>query len=790
MTDMMQRQIDLESQASREGVRRYKAMVEKKVSHLEGGCLKPAERLIVHWLDAMSACVRSERAMFVAGQSRRGAGIYGPVLRAIEPERTAVVTANRMLSLCMAEPDGVSVRRVAYAIGSAIVGELFMDRWQASMSHRERWRELTRWIRHLTPRVVNRWSKRELEDVTWSNAVCLHTGAVLMVHMVNVASVGDYGKDFAPAFYHLYQPRWKMAKHRRHPDRMVAMTDKAMGIIEEGHGVRQFMQPRYLPMVVPPVEWSPGRAGGYIQLDARLVRNANMDQIEAVEKAPMPKVYAAVNALGATAWHINKPVLDVVKQLWDSGGGTVGVPHADPHPIPEYEPGSDEDWRAAARVIHRANRDLIGQRRQYLEKISVADQMKNRPFYLPHNIDFRGRAYPIGGALTHYGGDLSRGLLEFAEEKPFDFTSWAVHLSNCWGKEVSRGTIKAREEWAQKNAMMFAAASIEPLLNSWWMQADKPLQFLAACMGRGKTSRLPIQIDGTCNGLQHYAAMTRNLHDATVTNICKPSGLLSPHDAYGSVCDTIKPIIDSEAERGVECAKQVADLIDRQFVKHTVMSTVYGVTPYGAHNQFHAKLIECGFSEQDAQRGGWYLAKKVAAAMKWMFAGAAQATAWLKQVACIVTSHGEQMRWTTPAGMPVTQHYRSQKPVRLRTVLQSISMLNDSSNAPLDLARQRRAFAPNFVQSIDASHMAMSVDAARREGLTVASVHDSFWTHGCDIPKLRSILLNQFADLHRRSLLWTLHQDMLARHPFEIPAPPALGSYDIEEAREATYAFI
>jgi len=35
--------------------------------------------------------------------------------------------------------------------------------------------------------------------------------------------------------------------------------------------------------------------------------------------------------------------------------------------------------------------------------------------YFPHNMDFRGRVYPIPPHLNHMGADVNRGLLEFAE---------------------------------------------------------------------------------------------------------------------------------------------------------------------------------------------------------------------------------------------------------------------------------------------------------------------------------------------------------------------------------------
>lgn len=56
--------------------------------------------------------------------------------------------------------------------------------------------------------------------------------------------------------------------------------------------------------------------------------------------------------------------------------------------------------------------------------------------YFPHNMDFRGRTYPIPPHLNHMGSDISRGLLTFAEGKPLgrDGINWLkVHIANLLG---------------------------------------------------------------------------------------------------------------------------------------------------------------------------------------------------------------------------------------------------------------------------------------------------------------------------------------------------------------------
>lgn len=48
----------------------------------------------------------------------------------------------------------------------------------------------------------------------------------------------------------------------------------------------------------------------------------------------------------------------------------------------------------------------------FLLQLSVAKAFKEcEKIYFPHNLDFRGRTYPIPPHLNHIGADISRGLL-------------------------------------------------------------------------------------------------------------------------------------------------------------------------------------------------------------------------------------------------------------------------------------------------------------------------------------------------------------------------------------------
>lgn len=71
---------------------------------------------------------------------------------------------------------------------------------------------------------------------------------------------------------------------------------------------------------------------------------------------------------------------------------------------------------------------------------------------MPHNLDFRGRAYPIPPHLNHIGDDLSRGLLLFAEAKPLGERGlrWLkIHLANLYGYD--KASFEERLLWAEEH---------------------------------------------------------------------------------------------------------------------------------------------------------------------------------------------------------------------------------------------------------------------------------------------------------------------------------------------------
>ena len=87
--------------------------------------------------------------------------------------------------------------------------------------------------------------------------------------------------------------------------------------------------------------------------------------------------------------------------------------------------------------------------------LSIANTFRNNIVYFPHNIDFRGRVYPLPPHFNHMGNDLSRSLLVFAKGKPLgsEGLDWLkIHCVNLTGKK-KKESLNARYRvilWVQK----------------------------------------------------------------------------------------------------------------------------------------------------------------------------------------------------------------------------------------------------------------------------------------------------------------------------------------------------
>ncbi|KAL2132650.1 hypothetical protein VTI74DRAFT_3555 [Chaetomium olivicolor] len=668
----------------------------------------------------------------------------------------------------------------------------------------------------------------EPTEVRWPLAIRAKFGAVLLGAIIDTAKLTvvrehpetkERVTQSQPAFTHSVQ----LKKGRK------------IGVILPNRALVDLMKreprgealARHLPMVVEPVPWTKFDKGGFIESESALIRLKNHEKDQriyaeaAIERGDMEQMMRGLDVLGKTAWRINRPVFDVMLEAWNTGEELANLPALDPKIPTPPEPDSTDDpmqkrlWLRAVKAAENERSGLHSVRCFQNFQLEIARAFRDQTFYFPHNLDFRGRAYPLPTYLNHMGADHMRGLLIFAKGKPLGEAGlrWLkVHLSNVFG--FDKASLQEREDFATKNLENIFDSADHPLTGKrWWLDAEDPWQCLATCFElkaalsspdpTAYVSHLPVHQDGTCNGLQHYAALGGDTWGAQQVNLIPGD---RPADVYSAVAQLVQEHIAKDKAKGDAFGKALDGKITRKVVKQTVMTNVYGVTFVGAKKQVQ-KQLDSLYPNIERETGigstvlASYIASKVFLALSTMFRGAHDIQHWLgeiggrvcramtpEQLDRLAEASGEVVAkkkksaaatkpedeftslfrntlvWTTPLRMPVVQPYRKSGTRMISTCLQDLILTAADRDDPVNRRKQLQAFPPNFIHSLDASHMMLSALECNAIGLTFAAVHDSFWTHAADVDAMNKVIRDSFIRIHSEDVIGRLKAEFEARY--------------------------
>jgi DNA-directed RNA polymerase len=245
------------------------------------------------------------------------------------------------------------------------------------------------------------------------------------------------------------------------------------------------------------------------------------------------------------------------------------------------------------------------------------------------------------------------------------------------------------------------------------------------------------------------------------------------------------------SEKGLPTAMLLNGKVERKIVKQTVMTSVYGVTYIGARRQIQNRLEDRGdIPEDKLYYCACFLARHTLEALGESFIGAKLTMDWLAQCARLIASTGRPVSWVTPLGIPIVQPYRKSSSVQVKTSLQHVVLALHNDDSPIMAGQQRTAFPPNFIHSLDSTHMFMTAIECDRQNVAFAAVHDSFWTHAGTTSTMNSILRNQFIRLHSEDLLNELRNQFMVLHPdIAFPEVPPRGDLNLEIIRGSPYFF-
>ena len=631
--------------------------------------------------------------------------------------------------------------------------------------------------------------------------------------------------------------RTYMVRERRKTIKKVCATLDTLAWISDYMDRSGIMAPAFLPTIMQPRRWRSPSGGGYYMPGLRPLklvkvyeeRGNNYLQELALMPKQMKQTYAALNAVQSTPWKINSGILSVLDHAASVNLEIGKAPMMlasklkeeleakMPLPIKPDDIKTNEAsrliWRRAAARVWTARVKQVSRSLQHAQLLSLANKFKDEEaIYFPMQLDFRGRMYAVPSTLNPQGSDPAKALLTFARGKKLGADGWRwlhIHTANMHGQD--KISLDDREEWTVANYHWIVDCVKAPFDHREWMLADKPWQFLAASMElvaavetgdyESYISHLPITVDGTCNGLQHFSAMLLDQAGAEAVNLA-PSDI--PQDIYQTVADRVRVRLTnlvrfrSNGEGSEMAAEWLRWGFDRKATKRAVMIVPYSGTEYAAKEytiDYIQDRKDCPF--EDPFQPAYFFARHVWAAIAETIVSARLVMNWLRKAGRAVSHKGAPMIWTTPTGFPVRQDYREMELYRVdtrigRSIRYVPSLLKETRK--MDHRSMEQGIAPNFVHSLDASCLMLTVNRAVDEGIqNFAMVHDSYGVLAADMDQLYTGLRQAFVDIYQNDVMtyfYTLATSCLsAKELEEIPAQPAKGTFQLELVKESKYFF-
>ena len=450
-------------------------------------------------------------------------------------------------------------------------------------------------------------------------------------------------------------------------------------------------------------------------------------------------------------------------------------------------------------------------------------------FYQYIDYDYRGRIYYTESFLNFQGSDLARGIMLFSKGKKLTQEGmwWlAVHTASSYNKSysidnlpdwlegdyksylkseglksisVDKMTLEDRVRWTNNNMDLIIECAKR---NRLCLTCEKPISFLACCiewegineLGDDWICHLPLPIDGSNNGWQHLGAISKD------TNTGRLVGL--------------QPV-EIQADFYVQTAKELIKLVPDWFKDRPDMKMKHirkGISKRGSMTRAYsagADKIAINMYE-DCKKEGYHekfnisrddckmLAKNLITAINTVCPGPLQTMKFLQKIAGKKLEETNYLYWVTPSGFPVIYQAFQMNKMKARSILKGIGSNSKNQvkhthliirrrkedNKPIaDKQKYASGVSPNFIHSMDASHMALVIYDWDKD---FGAVHDSFSTHPNDIEELLQLTKDRFVKMYDHDNYF----DKIERtFKVTMPEQPSLGELNITEVYDSDYFF-
>lgn len=641
-------------------------------------------------------------------------------------------------------------------------------------------------------------------------------------------------------------------KHRKKKNHKtiteIYLTDEFKKELDRLIGIRIINSTEFKPMTIKPKDWTSVWDGGYYSIANLTLIKANKKDLNKMKKFDLSYCMEQINRIQAVPYKINHDVFDVMKNLFlNSIDDVVNRYGDDVLPVeikketqPQRPPildaeveimNEDEkkiyfeelnDWKSKMHTWYYDRASSESKRNLMRNILSIASEYRNKDLYFPHQFDKRGRIYAVPKFLNPQSNDYSKGLLLLKNKQKITENGRKAikfHIANVFAfDKIDKESFENKVAWTEKNHDLFMNIANDPYENTQWHDADKPWQALAACFeyrkmieqGDDFETSLIVDVDGSNNGLQVFAALLKDLKTAEMCNIADND---EPKDSYQVVADIVRSILidkfetDFTKEQQNYIQKILAMGFGRKEAKTPVMTLSYGSTKNGWVDQIlkvYKKKIASGdknvfndiYEMHNAVRLIADLLEKV---MPEVIEAPFTAMYSIKKYMKFAAEHGkDEFIWQNPCGFPLFQRYKKteSKQVKMMFDRKNVVIQRYFENEKNNILKLLNASSPNFIHSLDSCNLLMTVEEMTEKYNVhdYVFVHDSFGCNANDLHLMRQAVRDTFTELHYenhfRSYIKNIIEDI--EHSFteeEILNDTERGDFDLEEVRRSKYSF-
>ena len=454
-------------------------------------------------------------------------------------------------------------------------------------------------------------------------------------------------------------------------------------------------------------------------------------------------------------------------------------------------------------------------------------------FYLSSFLDFRGRVYARDPYFSYQSSDLARGHMMFAEKKLMTTKGYGhlmVHAANSFNQSysikelnelewietdyvkdltidgipdisVDKMTIKDRQLWTTNNLDMILDVALDPIESKdIWMGAEKPWVFLSLCFevvqflaeDGDYYSQIPIAIDGASNGTQHLAAMSKDEVAGGMVGLIPKK---KPVDFYIVVA---KGILNRNVENdlGKILSNIPMKLIRKGISKRGTMTKAYDAGVRCIANIIYTDCYDAGMTIKYGITRA--IANRLAKDLVDTYNSLCSGPVAVKNYLQALTKHRikelgyKSAKWETPSGFKVISEkwVTNKRKVAIRICKKHIQLVYREKTDKPSLHEITSGISPNYVHSMDASHMSLVINKLKESGIrSFGAIHDSFSVHADDIDDLLITTKEVFISMYNCDVFADMcSQFVNCDDRFEVQEP-VMGNLDLTKIRESEYFF-